>query len=62
MDKLKQICKETNTSFEDIKMRLDYYQKSLGWSEDDAIAYIIQLFENGTIDTIKFIGKDYKEI
>jgi len=29
---------------------------------DKASAYVIELFENGTIDSIKVLGKDGKEI
>lgn len=61
-EKLIKKCKNTNTSIDGINLLLEYYKSSLGWNEEKAINYILKLFENGTIDTIKFIGKDNKEI
>ena len=61
-EKLQNICKETNTSIEGINLLLEYYKSSLGWDEEKAIMYVIELFENGTIDTIKIIGKDGNEV
>ncbi len=56
------ICESTKTSRKGIQCLIDYYIKSLGWSESEAIKYTIKLFENGTIEMIKVIGKDGKEI
>ena len=61
-EKLEAKCKETNTSIHGINLLLEYYKSSLGWDEDKAINYVLELFNNGTIDTIKFIGKDGNEI
>ena len=61
-EKLEAKCKETSTSIQGINLLLEYYKSSLGWDEDKAINYVLELFDNGTIDTIKFIGKDGKEI
>ena len=36
---------------------LNYYQTSLGWSEEEAIKYVIGLFDNGTMDEIINLGK-----
>ena len=36
---------------------LKYYQTSLGWSEEEAIKYVIGLFDNGTMDEIINLGK-----
>ncbi|MBQ9707284.1 MAG: hypothetical protein IJV78_05285 [Clostridia bacterium] len=55
-EKLALICKTTDTNEKGINLLLEYYQKSLGWSEEKAIAYVIDLFENGTIDAIKGLG------
>lgn len=55
-EKLALICKTTDTNEKGINLLLEYYQKILGWSEEKAIAYIIDLFENGTIDAIKILG------
>ena len=60
IEDLKEICKQTNTSFSGIKKLIEYYEKSLHWSKDEAIAYAISLFNNGTIDQIKVLGQDEK--
>ena len=39
-----------------IERLLDYYMDGCGWSEDSAIEYVYELFENGTIDTIMAIN------
>ena len=62
IEDLKEICKQTNTSFSGIEKLIEYYEKSLHWSKDEAIAYAISLFNNGTIDQIKVLGQDAKEI
>ena len=62
IEDLKEICKQTNTSFSGIEKLIEYYEKSLHWSKDEAIAYAISLFNNGTIDQIKVLGQDKKEI
>ena len=60
IEDLKEICEQTNTSFSGIKKLIEYYEKSLHWSKDEAIAYAISLFNNGTIDQIKVLGQDEK--
>ena len=60
--KLDKICDDTKTSKKGIRCLVDYYIQSLGWREVDAVKYTIGLFENGTIEQIKVIGKDGKEI
>ena len=62
IEDLKEICKQTNTSFSGIEKLIEYYEKSLHWSKDEAIAYAIGLFNNGTIEKIKVLGQDEKEI
>ena len=62
IEDLKEICEQTNTSFSGIEKLIEYYEKSLHWSKDEAIAYAIGLFNNGTIDQIKVLGQDAKEI
>ena len=62
LEDLKEICRQTNTSYSGIEFLLKYYQESLHWPLDKASAYVIELFENGTIDSIKVLGKDEKEI
>ena len=60
IEDLKEICKQTNTSFSGIEKLIEYYEKSLHWSKDKAIDYAISLFNNGTIDQIKVLGQDEK--
>jgi len=59
---LKEICEKTNTRLSGMEFLVDYYKKSLGWTEKQAIEYAIGLFHNGTITQIKLIGKDGKEL
>ena len=40
---------------------LKYYQTQLGWSEEQALKYVISLFDNGTMDEIIALGKGDKE-
>lgn len=59
---LKEICEKTNTRLSGMEFLVDYYIKSLGWSEKEALEYAIGLFHDGTITQIKLIGKDGKEL
>jgi len=59
---LKEICEKTNTRLSGMEFLVDYYKKSLGWTEKQAIEYAIGLFHNGTITQIKLIGKDGTEL
>ena len=61
-EKLYKICNETNTSRTGMDYLVNYYINSLGWTEEEAIKYAIGLFHNGTIQQIKLIGKDGKEL
>lgn len=54
--KLLETCKKTKTSVEGMEKLVEYYIKSLGWSEKKANEYALTLFDNGTIDQIKVIG------
>ena len=60
--RLEQICKETDTRLSGMEFLVNYYIKSLGWTEEQAYEYAIGLFHNGTIRQIKLIGADGKEI
>lgn len=51
-----ELSEKTKTSVEGINMLIEYYRKSLGWSEKESCEYAKTLFENGTIDQIKVIG------
>lgn len=59
---LKEICEQTQTSYNGIKYLLSYYMKSLNWSEEEAINYTLNLFKNGTIEQIKVLNKDGIEL
>lgn len=61
-EQLNQKCEETQTSQKGIEILIDYYINSLGWSEQQAIDYAYSLFDNGTIEQIKMIGKDGEEL
>lgn len=50
---LENICEDTGTSKAGIRKLFDYYIKDCGWTEDRAVEYICELFDNGTIDIIK---------
>jgi len=55
-------CDQTQTSKLGIDKLIEYYLNSLKWDEKQACDYALTLFENGTIDQIKVLGKDGKEI
>ena len=61
-NELKDMCEKTNTRLSGMEYLVNYYVKSLGWSEDKAIKYAIGLFRDGTIIQIKLIGKDGQEL
>ena len=46
-------CEATVTSKAGIKALLNYYVDRLGWTEENATAFITGLFEEGIIDQIK---------
>ena len=56
------MCDKTNTSRTGMDHLVNYYIKSLGWSEEEACKYALSLFHDGTITQIKLIGKDGKEL
>ena len=49
-DTLKELCAETGAREAGVEKLLDYYIKGCVWSEDSAVEYVYELFENGTID------------
>ena len=55
-EKLLKLCEQHETSTEEINYLINYYINSLGWTEEEAIKYTINLFDNGTIDEIKILG------
>ena len=57
-NQLDRICRNTYTKRSGLDILINYYQKSLGWTEEASIRYAIELFKNGTIDQIKVFGKD----
>lgn len=56
-DTLKELCDETGAREAGVEKLLDYYIEGCGWSEDSAVEYVYELFENGTIAAIMTIGK-----
>ena len=59
---LYEMCDKTSTSITGMDYLVNYYIKSLGWSEEEACKYALSLFHDGTITQIKLIGKDGKEL
>lgn len=55
--KLIKLCKAKGAMIQGIEHLIEYYQKALGWSEQQAIEYALKLFEDGTIDSIMVISK-----
>lgn len=55
--KLIELCRAKGAKIQGIEHLIEYYQKSLGWSEQKAVEYAIGLFEDGTIDSIMIISK-----
>ena len=55
--KLIELCKAKGAKIQGIEHLIEYYKKSLGWSEQQAIEYAFKLFEDGTIDSIMVISK-----
>lgn len=56
-EKLKELCNAKGAKVQGIKHLIEYYQKSLNWSEQQAIEYVLKLFDGGTIDAIIVISK-----
>ena len=61
-EQLKEICRETNTSYSGMEYLVKYYINDLHWSEEKAIEYAIGLFHNGTIREIKLLNSDGEEL
>ena len=56
-DTLKKLCVETGAREAGVERLLDYYMDGCGWSEDSAVEYVYELFENGTIAAIMEINE-----
>lgn len=56
-EKIKELCKAKSIKIQGIEYLIKYYQKSLGWTEQQAIEYTLGLFEDGTIYAIMVISK-----
>ena len=52
-EQLIQFCKNTQTSQTGIISLLRYYTDTLGWGMQASLDYVVELFENGTIQKIK---------
>lgn len=55
---LEKLCKEKNVNKKGIEFLLEYYQKNLQWSEEEAEDYALSLFKDGTIDDIIVLNKN----
>ncbi len=55
--KLNELCKAKGAKIQGIEHLIEYYIKSLGWTEQQAFEYVLKLFEDGTIDSIMIISK-----
>lgn len=56
--KLIELCKAKGAKIQGIEHLIEYYQKSLGWTKQQAIEYALKLFKDGTIDFIMVISKE----
>lgn len=61
-NELKELCEKTETSYKGTQLLLKYYMNQLGWSEAQSIKYILGLYDDGTIEKIKMLGKGGEEI
>ncbi len=56
-------CEKTNTRLSGMEFLVKkYYMETLGWTEQKALEYTLELFHNGTIQEIKLLGQDGEEI
>lgn len=60
--KLYKACEKYNTKKKAMAFLVEYYMKSLKWSEKQSCKYAIELFKNGTITSIKLLNSDGDEI
>ena len=59
---LKAACEKYDTRYSGMEYLVNYYINSLNWTEKEALQYAVDLFKNGRIEQIKFIGNDGKPI
>ena len=52
-NQLKEMCERNGLKLESFQNLKDFYTQQLKWSEEQAIEYIINLFDNGTIKLIQ---------
>lgn len=55
---LQRLCDTYGRDINCFNKLLEYYQKSLGWSEQEAYEYVIDLFVDGTIKQIDELVKE----
>lgn len=60
--KLYTVCEETNTRKSAMDFLVKYYMDSFKWEEKQACEHCINLFKSGTINEIKLLGRDGKQI
>ena len=56
-EQLLKLIESRGQTMKNYESLLKYYQTSIGWSEVEAIKYVIGLFDNGTMDEIINLGK-----
>jgi len=59
---LKETCEKYETRYSGVEYLVNYYIKSLKWTEKEALEYALKLFHNGTITQIKLFDKDGNEL
>ena len=60
-EQLLKLIESRGQSMKNYESLLKYYQTQLGWSEEQALKYVISLFDNGTMDEIIALGKGDKK-
>ena len=59
-EQLMQWCKDTRINDAAIIALLQHYTNTLGWGMQASLDYVVGLFENGTIQKIKEIARDWR--
>lgn len=55
-EQLMQFCRDTQTNQRSVIELLRHYTDELGWGMQASLDYVVELFENGTIQKIKALG------
>ena len=60
-EQLLKLIESRGQTIKNYESLLKYYQTQLGWSEEQALRYVISMFDNGTMDEIIALGKGDKK-